>query len=256
MNEHQRETAFLRQCLRYDDSPECHGLEERIASLQRDERCVRRALWLMLVLAGLLAVWLCSYGGPVSDLMAQGKTESELEPGQKELLGQSLTLVNLMLLILLTLIVLSGWDLLAIRHYSRRHMRQIQADRRAMIEGETAAEKLADLARGALRKKLDQLQAALEGRIQEHHRVMLKHLLKRRPAIVVRPPASGVDNAQPFSPIKALALLLYAAERRHRPPHHGWTRDPSPPDHATHGRAEIPPCAARHQPARLSPVQS
>ena len=49
----------------------------------------------------------------------------------------------------------------------------------AMIEGETAAEKLADLARGALRKKLDQLQTALEGRIREHHRVMLKHLLEQ-----------------------------------------------------------------------------
>ena len=37
--------------------------------------------------------------------------------------------------------------------------------------------------------------------------VTLKHLLKRRPAIAPPPSASGVDNAQPFSPIKALALL-------------------------------------------------
>jgi transposase len=37
--------------------------------------------------------------------------------------------------------------------------------------------------------------------------VTLKHLLKRRPAIVPRPTASGVENAQPFSPMKALALL-------------------------------------------------
>jgi transposase len=37
--------------------------------------------------------------------------------------------------------------------------------------------------------------------------VTLKHLLKRRPAIVPQPSASGVDNAQPFSPKKALALL-------------------------------------------------
>src|SRR5436305_8197215 len=37
--------------------------------------------------------------------------------------------------------------------------------------------------------------------------VTLKHLLKRRPAIVPRPTASGVANAQPFSPMKALALL-------------------------------------------------
>lgn len=37
--------------------------------------------------------------------------------------------------------------------------------------------------------------------------VTLKHLLKRRPAIVARPSASGVDNLQPMSPMKALALL-------------------------------------------------
>ncbi len=37
--------------------------------------------------------------------------------------------------------------------------------------------------------------------------VTLKHLLKRRPAIVTKPSASGVDNAQPLSPMRALALL-------------------------------------------------
>jgi transposase len=37
--------------------------------------------------------------------------------------------------------------------------------------------------------------------------VTLKHLLKRRPAMVPKPTASGVDNAQPLSPMKALALL-------------------------------------------------
>jgi transposase len=38
-------------------------------------------------------------------------------------------------------------------------------------------------------------------------RVTLKHLLKRRPAIVPEPSLSGVDNAGPLSPMKALALL-------------------------------------------------
>jgi hypothetical protein len=44
--------------------------------------------------------------------------------------------------------------------------------------------------------------------------VSLKHLLKRRPLIVPRPSDSGVDNAQPFSPRKALALLstLHSAD--------------------------------------------
>ena len=37
--------------------------------------------------------------------------------------------------------------------------------------------------------------------------VTLKHLLKRRPAIVPQPSDSGISNAQPFSPMKALALL-------------------------------------------------
>ena len=37
--------------------------------------------------------------------------------------------------------------------------------------------------------------------------VTLKHLLKRRAAIVPKPSASGVDNAQPLSPMKTLALL-------------------------------------------------
>jgi hypothetical protein len=37
--------------------------------------------------------------------------------------------------------------------------------------------------------------------------VTLKHLLKRRPALVAAPSASGVHNAHPVSPMRALALL-------------------------------------------------
>ena len=37
--------------------------------------------------------------------------------------------------------------------------------------------------------------------------VTLKHMLKSRPAIIPKPSVSGVDNARPFSPMKALALL-------------------------------------------------
>src|SRR5450759_1971161 len=37
--------------------------------------------------------------------------------------------------------------------------------------------------------------------------ITLKHLLKRRPAIVPQASASGVNNAQPLSPMKALSLL-------------------------------------------------
>ena len=37
--------------------------------------------------------------------------------------------------------------------------------------------------------------------------VTLKHLLQRRAAVVPKPSPSGLDNAQPLSPMKALALL-------------------------------------------------
>jgi len=37
--------------------------------------------------------------------------------------------------------------------------------------------------------------------------VTLKHLLKRRPTLVAKPSASGVDKAQPLSPMRVLALL-------------------------------------------------
>src|SRR5436305_14266309 len=47
----------------------------------------------------------------------------------------------------------------------------------ALIDGETDAQVLADLARGVLRKKLPQLQEALLGRVQPHHRTLLAHIL-------------------------------------------------------------------------------
>jgi len=61
MNEHERDTEFLRQVILYDDTVERHKLDERITQVQRDERCVRRAVWLMTLLAALAAVGLgCS----------------------------------------------------------------------------------------------------------------------------------------------------------------------------------------------------
>jgi len=47
----------------------------------------------------------------------------------------------------------------------------------ALIDGETDAQALAELARGLLRKKLPQLQEALLGRVQPHHRTLLRHIL-------------------------------------------------------------------------------
>ena len=53
MNEHQKHTEFLRHCLRYGENTEHQALDKRITQIQRDERCVQRAVWLMAVLTAL-----------------------------------------------------------------------------------------------------------------------------------------------------------------------------------------------------------
>jgi len=62
LNEHERNTAFLRHCLLYHDAPECHQLEERLTQAYRNERCVRRAVWVMVLLAALATTGLCYSG--------------------------------------------------------------------------------------------------------------------------------------------------------------------------------------------------
>lgn len=59
MSEHQKDTAFLTQLISYDDTDERRSLAERIAALQRDERCVRRAIWLMTLFASLAVAGIC-----------------------------------------------------------------------------------------------------------------------------------------------------------------------------------------------------
>ena len=49
---------------------------------------------------------------------------------------------------------------------------------KALLEGRTDPEMLAQLARGKLRKKLPELKKALEGRLREHHRFMLERILE------------------------------------------------------------------------------
>lgn len=49
---------------------------------------------------------------------------------------------------------------------------------RAIIEGETDAERLAQMARKRMRSKIPKLCLALEGKVREHHRDMLRRLLR------------------------------------------------------------------------------
>jgi hypothetical protein len=55
MHEHYHHTEFLKKCLRYDESAGGRELEQAITRLQREERCVRRAAWLMADLTALAA---------------------------------------------------------------------------------------------------------------------------------------------------------------------------------------------------------
>lgn len=50
---------------------------------------------------------------------------------------------------------------------------------RALLDGALSPEQMADLAKGTLRKKLTQLAAALDGRVEEHHRFLLRMQLER-----------------------------------------------------------------------------
>jgi len=50
---------------------------------------------------------------------------------------------------------------------------------RALIEGKATIQEMAELAKGLLRKKIPQLEMALEGKLEEHHRFLLKLQLER-----------------------------------------------------------------------------
>ena len=59
MSDRERETAFLRRCIGYEDSEECHDLEARVTQAQQNERSVRRAVWLVIALTAVAVAGLC-----------------------------------------------------------------------------------------------------------------------------------------------------------------------------------------------------
>jgi hypothetical protein len=54
----QQHNDVLAECIRHDASGELHRAEQEIHHAERDERCVRRAMFLMGLLAGLAAAGL------------------------------------------------------------------------------------------------------------------------------------------------------------------------------------------------------
>src|SRR5208283_1661911 len=72
---------------------------------------------------------------------------------------------------------------------------------KALIGGSASAEAMADLARGQLRRKRDDLVLALEGRMEEHHRFLLANncAVSKRPNRIS--PPSTAASKQGSNPI-------------------------------------------------------
>lgn len=75
MNEHQKETAFLRHIIRYDDTVARHRLEEKMIEVERNERSMRRAVYLM---GGLTALALAGLGYSIVFLESFPESKSQL----------------------------------------------------------------------------------------------------------------------------------------------------------------------------------
>jgi len=75
MSEHQKQTAFLKQCHVYHDTAASRKLAESLAQLERDERTLRRAVWLVARLA-VLAVVGIGYAALLMDNYPDGTSGS------------------------------------------------------------------------------------------------------------------------------------------------------------------------------------
>lgn len=58
MSEHEKHTEFLKRCIHYDESARRQQLVEEIHQIQRDSRCVRRAVWLTAISTALFVAGL------------------------------------------------------------------------------------------------------------------------------------------------------------------------------------------------------
>ena len=87
---------------------------------------------------------------------------------------------------------------------------------RALIEGKSTPQEMADLAKGLLRKKIPELQLALEGKLEEHHRFLLKLQLDRLERVESDLTALGQriqEKLQPYAAQLALLQKIPGVER-------------------------------------------
>jgi hypothetical protein len=109
-----------------------------------DRRYTRRQAWrrlvcsvIMVILAGMLAAHYKLEPDAIrlADLRAQDPNH-QLTPAEQQTRLVYGIYWSVVLVLLMVIILLAAVDVFAIRSFGLRHFRQIQADRRAMIEGE------------------------------------------------------------------------------------------------------------------------
>jgi len=87
----------------------------------------------------------------------------------------------------------------------------------ALVEGETDPHRLADLARRSLRRKLPALRLALEGRVTDHHRFLLRRLLGQLnflEAEIATYDERIVEASRPFAAILARLDTIPGVDQR------------------------------------------
>jgi transposase len=79
---------------------------------------------------------------------------------------------------------------------------------RALADGQVDPAELANLARGVLRKKLEQLGQALEGRVQPHHRILMRTILHHITGLERSMEALDAEVEQALAPFAQQVTLL------------------------------------------------
>ena len=94
---------------------------------------------MLLLLGGLIAgIYVFDIANGLEELNALGNKvkgmDQKLTPEQESFVYFSLRYVIVLLLVLMLIFFLAGWDILAIRRFDARHRQRIRDDRRAMLE--------------------------------------------------------------------------------------------------------------------------
>jgi hypothetical protein len=120
------------------------AMDDDERQFQRNQAWRRLAGSVLLLLLAAMFVGVFFLEGPAADLVQVGEEnvaqdqQRPLNDSEKTFLRIYWGYVIVLLLLVLGLIGIAGYELYAIRRYSVHHMRRIQDERRAMIARETA----------------------------------------------------------------------------------------------------------------------